>query len=86
MKVWQPAKNPKRWSDPHFWIHKFRNKNHLSKNMMEVILISEFMNSEMRITSTFRIFCQAIRISFRKTSNDFARQWTKKLGKQILQN
>ena len=35
---------------------------------VKVILISEFTNSEIEITSTFRYFCQANRISFRKTS------------------
>ena len=35
---------------------------------VEVILISESVNSEIRITSTFRAFWQANRISFRKTS------------------
>ena len=37
----------------------FRNKNQSYKNMFEVIPISEFMNSEIMITSTFRSFCQA---------------------------
>ena len=38
-----------------------------AKKGNEVILISEFMNSEMRMTSTFRFFCQDVRISFQKS-------------------
>ena len=38
--------------------------------MVALILISEITNSEIIFTSTFRNFCHADRISFRKTSND----------------
>ena len=38
---------------------------------VDVILIFEFLNSEIRITSTYWLFCQAARISFRKTSVGF---------------
>ena len=37
--------------------------------MFEMTLISEFVNSEIRISSTFRASCQDGRVSFRKTSN-----------------
>ena len=57
-----------------FHISYSRNKNQFYKNLFEVILSSEFMNPDRRITSTFRPFArlagsQAARISFRKTSN-----------------
>ena len=54
MKSWQPVSLPT-------WL-KCLN--------VEVIPFSEFMNSEIRITSTLRYFCQAARILFRKTSNE----------------
>ena len=65
MKSWHPvslAKRPKCWTDPYFWICEVRNKNHFYKNLFEVILISEFMDSEIKISSTFRSFCQADRL------------------------
>ena len=54
-------------SESYFRIHEFRNKDHFTLEHVEVILVSEFMNSETRIT--FRGFCQTARISFGKTSN-----------------
>ena len=70
---WNPvslAKIPKCWTDSYFWTHAFRIKNQFKQFFVEVILISDFTNSEIRITSTFRSFCQADRISFRKTSSN----------------
>ena len=52
MKSWPPVSLPA-WQ-------KYLN--------VEVVLISEFVITEIRITSTFKPFCQAARISFRKTS------------------
>ena len=50
---WNPVslKKTKCWSGS--WIQK---------NLFEVILISEFTDSDIRITSTFRYFCQANRL------------------------
>ena len=56
------AKIPQCWSDPYFWICDFSNKNQFNKKLFEVILISKFMNPEIRITSTLRYFCQAGRL------------------------
>ena len=54
------------WNYPYFWICEFRNKNHFRLFFVEVLLIFEFMNSKIRITSIFRSFWQANMISFRK--------------------
>ena len=43
-------------------ICEIRKKGHFYKNFVEVILISEFMDSEIRISSAFMPFCQAARI------------------------
>ena len=71
MKFWQLvslAKRPKCRRNSYFWICEFRNKDHLKQTFVELILISEITNSEIRITSILRYFCQAVEISFRKTS------------------
>ena len=63
LKSCQPSKRPLCWSDPYLWIHEFRIKNHdvyVTKSD-EVVLIFEFMDLEIRITSIFGI-------SLRKTS------------------
>ena len=60
MKSCQPGKNKmKVYIYSYFCIHKFRTKDHFN------IENEEFMNSEIRITSTFRL-CQTVRISFQK--------------------
>ena len=62
---WNPVSLSKRhkvcWSNSYFWIYEFRNKNHFYKTLFEVILISEFTYSKIRITSTFRSFWQTYR-------------------------
>ena len=63
---WNPVsltKRPKYWTDSYFWIHKFRNEDSFKHIFVEVILLSEFTNSEIGITSTFRCFYQANRLS-----------------------
>ena len=75
LAVCQPAsldKGPKCRSDS-YWIHEFRNSGSLQTIFVELILISEITNSEIRITSTLRYFArlagwQAARISFWKIS------------------
>ena len=57
LSAWQKTKC---WTGSDFWIHKFRNKNHFKITFVKVILICEFTNSEIRISSTFRYFCQAV--------------------------
>ena len=64
MKFWQPvslAKRPKCRSDCYFFIHESRNKDYFIF-FVKLILISEITNSEIRITSTLRYFCQACRL------------------------
>ena len=54
-----PAKRPKCRNDFYFWIHAFRNKDHIKQFFVELILISEVTNSEIKTTSTFRSFPQS---------------------------
>ena len=61
----QPGKNTCR-SDTYLKSHEFRNKNHF-KRSDEVVLICEYVDSEIRIASTFSFVarltvCQAVRI------------------------
>ena len=66
MKFWEAAslaKLPKCRSDSYFRIHEFKNKDHFKHIVAELILISEITNSELRITSTLRYFCQAGRLT-----------------------
>ena len=61
MKSWQPAslaKRPKCRNNSYFWIHEFRNKDQFKQSFVELILISEITNSEIRITSTLRYFAR----------------------------
>ena len=46
-------------SDSFFIIHEFRNKDHFKHIFLELILIPEITNWEIRINSTLRYFCQA---------------------------
>ena len=68
MKSWQSVSLEKYLNAQVILILNFRNKHQFYNNMFEVILISEFINPEIRITSTYRPFCQAdrqtARISF----------------------
>ena len=47
-------------------IRGFRNKNQFCKNFFEVILISEFMNSEIITTFTLKPFSYSGRFHFEK--------------------
>ena len=43
-------------------LHEFRNKDHSKQIFVQLILVSEITNSEIRITSTLRHFCQVDRL------------------------
>ena len=65
MKSWQPAslaKRPKYRSD-YFWIHEFRNKDYFKPYFVQLIIISEITNSEIRITLTLGYLSQAGRLT-----------------------
>ena len=72
MKTWKPISlvgMPKCKNDSYFWIQESRYKGQIKHFFVNMILISEIKNSEIRMTSTLMIFLpgwQVGRISFRK--------------------
>ena len=59
MNACQPASPAKRHecrNDSHFGIHEFRDKDHFKQEFVELILMSEITNSEIRMTSALMYF------------------------------
>ena len=76
MKSWQPVSLAKCLNVEVILIFEIviSGRRINSTKLFEVILITEFMNPEIRITSIFRFFCQAgrmtgYRITFRKKTS-----------------